>query len=81
MSLGYRDLLRVVQWFWAAVNVCVHVIPHSPVPPLLTTSSRGAVSVRIFAGQVKERALRSNMQRVEPWAYTVRSLWTLNPPQ
>lgn len=56
-SFGYRDFLRVVQRFGAAVNVCVNVVPHSPVPCTLITRSWAAAGVGIFAGQLKERAL------------------------
>lgn len=49
-SFGYRDFLRVVQWHHAAVNICINVVPHSPVLPLLTTTSWAAAGAGTLAG-------------------------------
>lgn len=68
-SFGYRDFLRVIQWFGAAANICVNMVPYSPVPHALTTRSWAAAGVGIFAGQLKERALDcTSEQRAELWA-------------
>lgn len=50
ISFGYRDFLRVVQRHHAAVNICINVVPHSPVPPLLTTTSWAAAGAGTLAG-------------------------------
>ena len=84
-SFGYRDFLRVVQWFRAAVNVCVNVVPHRPVSPLRWSPAPGQQPVQGSLQGSWRRELSGLYKRVEGRAAgracTAGSLRTLNPLQ